>query len=163
MNGATPSGPIAWVTRRASERTAACAGTGRREKRAMIVSGKRWGRYCDPMPTAIAARTAPVTSGLGSPHAVKSRSITSQASANESARKKIHAKQTTWNVAKRGQPRRHGVEGRSTKAGPLAPPALGDERGTVDGAPGDERPARAVPEAAEQHRQHQVAVREEPA
>ena len=44
---------------------------------------------------------------------------------------------------------------------PLPPPALDDERGAVDPAPDDERPAGAVPEPADEHRQHQVAVREE--
>src|SRR3972149_5939018 len=84
MNGATPSGPIAWVTSSASERTAACAGTGRREKRGMIASGEGGGGGCGPA-------------------------------------------------------------------------AAGG------GAPGEKGPARPVPEAADQHRQHQVAVREEPA
>ena len=32
----------------------------------------------------------------------------------------------------------------------------------MDRSPGDERPAGAVPESADQHRQHQVSVREEP-
>ena len=43
---------------------------------------------------------------------------------------------------------------------PLAPEALGAEPDAVDQAPGDERPPRAVPEPAEQHRQEQVAVRD---
>ena len=80
-------------------------------------SGKRRGRYCEPIPTAIAARTPPVTSGDGSPQAVKSRAMRSHASANESERKKIHAKQTTWKVTKRCQARRPRVHGRSTNPG----------------------------------------------
>ena len=44
------------------------------------------------------AATPPVTSGDGSPQPVKRPSIMSQAAPNESARKKIQAKQTKWNV-----------------------------------------------------------------
>ena len=89
MKGATPSGPIACTPRSANESTTACAGTGRREKRLMSPSGNRVGRYWEPIPTAIARSTPPVTSSVGSPQAVKSRAMTSQASANESERKKI--------------------------------------------------------------------------
>jgi hypothetical protein len=45
----------------------------------------------------------------------------------------------------------------------LAPPALGDERRAVDRTPGDEGPAGSVPEAADEHRQHQVPEGEEAA
>ena len=88
--------------------------------------------------------------------------MTSQASANESARKKIHAKQTTWKVTKR-------CRGAAPAGGALdevrsaAPPALGDERGAMDRPPRDERPAGPVPEPADEHRQHEVPVREETA
>ena len=64
----------------------------------MIPSGIRDGRYCEPMPTTIAAMTPAVTSGEGSPQAVKSRVIMLHASSNELERKKIHAKHTTLNV-----------------------------------------------------------------
>ena len=114
MNGATPSGPMAWVARRTTERTMACAGTGRREKRAMRTSGSLRGRYCEPTPTAIASSTPGVTNADCSPHAVKSRTMTSQASEKESERKKIQAKQTIWKVRKRCQARRRTVDGGST-------------------------------------------------
>src|SRR5215471_10028431 len=63
MKGATPSGPIAFASRRPKARTTACAGIGSREKRAMTSSGKRGGRYCEPMPTAIASSTSPLVTG----------------------------------------------------------------------------------------------------
>src|SRR5262245_46061665 len=110
MKGATPSGPMALVTRSASESTTACAGTGSRENQAMIPSGILDGRYWEPIPTTIAAITPVVTSGDGSPHAVKSRVITLHASSNELERKKIQAKQTTLNVTIRCQVRRSGVD-----------------------------------------------------
>jgi alginate O-acetyltransferase complex protein AlgI len=53
------------------------------------------------MPTAIASTTDVVTSGELCPHASNRRTITSRARENESARKKIHAKQTTWKVRTR--------------------------------------------------------------
>src|SRR5436190_2113745 len=42
---------------------------------------------------------------------------------------------------------------------PRADPALRDEIAAVQRAPGHERPVRAVPESAEEHRKHQVPVR----
>ena len=127
----------------------------------MITRGSRRGRYCEPIPTAIAARTPHVTSGDGSPQAVKSRTMRSQASAKESERKKIQAKQTTWKVTKRCHARRPRVHGRSTKPGRSRHQRSTHERRPVDRAPGDERPAGAVPEPADEHGQHEVAVREE--
>ena len=127
----------------------------------MIARGRRRGRYCEPMPTAIAASTPHVTSGDGSPQAVNRRTMRSQASANESERKKIHAKQTTWNVTKRCHARRPRVHGRSTKPGRSRHQRSTTSARPVDPAPDDERPAGAVPEAADEHRQHQVPVREE--
>ena len=71
----------------------------------MTSRGIRAGRYCEPIPTAIASRTPPVTSGDASPQRVKRPVIISQASSNESARKKIQAKQTKWNVRSRARQR----------------------------------------------------------
>ena len=52
--------------------------------------------------------------------------------------------------------------GHTEAAEALAPPALRRQRAAVDPAPDQERPRRAVPEPAEQHRDHDVAERPEP-
>ena len=57
--------------------------------------------------------------------------------------------------------RRRRVSDRLDVARPLLAPVLDHEPDAVDAAPDDERPAGAVPEPADQHRQHQVAVRDD--
>ena len=163
MNGATPFGPIACVASSASESTAACAGTGRREKRAIRTSGSLRGRYWEPIPTAIAASTPPVTSGDGSPQAVKScvedvPGVRERVRAEEDPRE---ADDLEGDEALRcAAPAGRRALGPARAAGP---PALGDERRPVDRPPRDERPPGPVPEPADEHRQHQVPVREEAA
>jgi hypothetical protein len=80
--------------------------------------------YWPPIPTAIASTTDVVTSGEGCPHAVNSRSSTCSARPSESARKKIHAKQTTWNVTRRASQRV------AADAGRIPPSARSTERPT---------------------------------
>ena len=162
MNGATPSGPIAWMTSSASERTTACAGIGqaREARHDLQREAARAGTASRCRRRSRRARPT-VTSGDGSPQAVKRRWMRSHASANESERKKIHAKQTTWKVTKRCHARRPRVHGRSTKPGRPRHQRSTHERRPVDSAPDDERPAGAVPEPADEHREHEVAVREE--
>jgi hypothetical protein len=58
---------MVFVSISATARTAAWPTTGSRPKRSMSQYGKRAGRYCEPIPAAIASRTPPVTSGDASP------------------------------------------------------------------------------------------------
>ena len=124
----------------------------------MTSRGIRAGRYCEPIPTRIASSTPLVTSGEASPQPVKRPPIISHAASNESARKKIHAKQTKWKMTMRARQRVHAVDGRVGTAPPLTPEPLSDESGAVEPAPDDEGPCRAVPQPTDQHRQQQVAV-----
>ena len=82
------------------------------------------------------------------------------ACAKVGARKKIHAKQTKWNVARTA---RHAADEGPvpvlSEAAPRCHRRVDGERAAVERAPDDEVPRRAVPEAAEDHREHQVAVR----
>ena len=73
-----------------------------------------------------------------------------------SARKRIQPSTTRWNVIDPAQPDRRGPKRPRERV-------LGDEADAVERAPEHERPRRAVPEAAEHHRDHQVAVGEQPA
>ena len=59
--------------------------------------------------------------------------------------------------------RRVGGRPQSARLPPVADEPLDREHDAVDSAPDDERPRGAVPEAAEQHRQHQVPVGAQPA
>src|SRR3954452_14588164 len=101
MKGATPPGPRVLITINETAKHVAWSGTGSlwnpRNATPIAPGRTNWPR----MPTRIAATTDPVTSGDGSPHAVKRRVITSPARDNESERKKIHAKQTTLKVRTR--------------------------------------------------------------
>ena len=113
MNGATPSGPSVLMSIRQTATAVACAGNGRRAKPRRTAPSAETDTYCVPIPTTIASRTDVVTSGELCPHAVKSRSSTCPARPNESARKKIHPKQTTWNVSRRPShtaPRERGAQ-----------------------------------------------------
>src|SRR4051812_20583868 len=98
MNGATPVGPSVLIRVSATATQADCATTGRRWKEPTSDVTALGRMYWTTMPAAIATTTDVVTSGELWPQASNSRTITSRARENESARKKIHAKQTTWNV-----------------------------------------------------------------
>src|SRR4051812_19770013 len=101
MKGATPSGPRVLITISATAKHVAWTGTGSRWKplRAAPIAPGRM--YWPRIPTRIATTTEVVTSGEDPPHASKSRAIISPARPKESARKKIHAKHTTWKVRMR--------------------------------------------------------------
>ena len=87
------------------------------------------------------------------------RSMTVVAFSIEPARKKIQAKQTTLNVMSQRSGASALVSRLEVRGLRPVDGALGDERGAVDAAPGEELRAGAVPEAAEQHRRHEVARR----
>ena len=157
MKGATPCGAERVDQHQARPRPpppARAPAAGRsRASRPVSAPGRT---YCAPMPTTIASTTEVVTSGEGCPHAVKSRSITAPARAKESARKKIQREADDVERQDAAEPLRGGAtsgrqpSARSTASPtPWIPPQI------------DERPGGAVPEPAEQHRQQQVAVREQ--
>ena len=83
------------------------------------------------------------------------------ACSTDSARKSSQPRQTRWNVATIRRPfqqaRSTGSVGSIRSQPGLGEPVADQEQALVD-APEHERPGRAVPEAAEDHRQHQVAV-----
>ena len=66
-------------------------------------------------------------------------------------RNRIQPKTTRWKVTNQRSHAGHAPD-------PAAERVLGAQPGAVEGAPEHERPRRAVPEPAEHHRQHQVAV-----
>ena len=164
MKGATPSGPIERDDhQRDPERDALQDRARGARSRPIARSPSRAGTYWIPIPSAIAASTPVVTSGEGWPQAVKSRPSTAPASENEEARKKTQARQTTLNVtSRRTRSAQRGVQrlGEAARAcAGRAASARSTSAGAVDPAPHHEGPGRAVPEAAEEHRQHQVQVR----
>ena len=161
MNGATPSGPSAFVSISANASTTAWPTTGSRPKRSMIAYGIRAGRYCDPMPDGDREQDAPGDE--------RRRLTPAGEEAGEhvgGGREAVRAEEDPGEAddVERDQPRDDppsaGV-GRLDVARPVSPSVLDDERDAVDRPPRDECPAGAVPEPADQHRQHQVAVRED--
>ena len=85
--------------------------------------------------------------------------ISSRAASKESARKKIHARQTKWKVRSRARHRVHAVAG----AGGRLRRRSAHQRSPTSAAPWSpprRRRSGAVPEAADEHRQQQVAVGE---
>ena len=156
MKGGTPTGPSVSISATPTPMQLACASVGMRPKPRTTAVTTLGRTYWPPIPTAIARRTEVVTSGEDWPHAVKSRSRIWPARARESARKKIHAKQTIWKVRIRPNHCARRDAGRQPSARSTQRPDA------VDPAPDHERPGGAVPEPAEEHRQHEVAVRRDP-
>src|SRR3954469_12307878 len=101
MNGATPVGPSVLMRTSATATNADWATIGMRWNDATSDITAVVRMYWLTTPTRMASTTEVVTSGELWPHAAKRRTITSPARENESARKKIHAKHTTWNVMTR--------------------------------------------------------------
>ena len=58
MKGATPSGPIAFVNISATREHGGLAGDRQAREPDMIAYGTRAGRYCEPIPAAIASEDA---------------------------------------------------------------------------------------------------------
>src|SRR6185437_16571542 len=101
MKVATPVGPSVLMRVSATATHAACATTGRRwNAPTSEVTAVGW-TYWLAIPTTIASTTDVVTSGELWPQAGNSRVMTSPAREDESALKKIHAKQTMWKVRTR--------------------------------------------------------------
>ena len=161
MNGATPSGPMAWMTRSANDSTTACAGTGQarearhepqREPAREVLRADADGDRGDDAPGHERRRLAP---GGEQPDDEIPR-------VGERVRPEEDPGEADDLERDEAMPRPPAARPRALdEARPAAPPALDDERGAVDPAPDDERPAGAVPEAADEHRQHEVAIREQ--
>src|SRR3954469_12933569 len=101
MKGATPVGPSVLISVSETATHADCATTGIRWNDPTSDVTALGRMYWPTTPARIASTTEVVTSGELWPHASNKRTITSPARENESARKKIHPKQTTWKVRTR--------------------------------------------------------------
>lgn len=98
MNGATPDGPKASISTIASAKSAACSGSASRDTLYSSSRIQRPAKICAASAPPITSSSSGVTSGAGPP-AVNSRPSSSSAMLPDSARKKIHARQTMWNVS----------------------------------------------------------------
>ena len=161
MNGATPSGPRALVSMSANARTAACPRSGSREKRAIASCGTRRGTSCEPMPTRIASSTP---AGHERRALTPSREEPAEHLPGGCERVRAEEDPREAHEVERDEARAPRMPGRGPRlhvAGSRASPAATDESQAVEPAPDDERPRRAVPEPAEQHRQHDVPIGED--
>src|ERR1700760_2814522 len=101
MNGATPGGPSVVITNNKTASVAAFATAVIRAKASWAVAIQRFGMNCSDSANTMTKITGVRTSGAGSFQVVKSRLTIVKASFNVGASKKIHPKQTMWNVTTR--------------------------------------------------------------
>src|SRR5579872_5605214 len=149
MNGAMPSGPSALTAARMSPAAAPRLQYGARCSASPTRSNDPGGWNCPAMPIRISATIAGCACCTGSPQPRNSPAIKTPATVKSSARKKIHARHTKWNTIS------HEMN---------LPAALVDRQpAAVQRAPHHEFPRRAVPDATQQHRDHQIAVGFQPA
>ena len=154
MNGGTPwLGTVAPTNRM---RTATQAATSRRtesaERSPRARSTGRGGSSCGPIATAIASSTGSVQS-VGDPE----RGEPSDKGPRESDPLRSEddpAEHDQVEGDEPAQPRR--------RPDPSGPSMLADQADPLEGAPDHERPRGTVPQAAEHHREHQVAVGHQP-
>jgi len=116
---------------------------------------------------SLASIARPVTDGVLTFNSVQTGTVQSvgdpgdprrerklQTSPMPCARKMIHPSTTRWKVTKPAQP--------SRRFEPAPECVLADQAHPVKGSPDHKRPRGAVPQPAEHHRDHQIAVGEQP-
>ena len=162
MKGATPRGPMVVIANKARAETRP-SGTGwSRPRAARSRRPGPLGTNCVPRPTAIASRTAGLTSSVGGrpPGDDAAQQLQGDLDRVRTEERPPDAHEGEGPSALRPAGRRRvGWLGQDPRLASAALPAAHGEVETVQAAPDHEPPGRPVPQAAEQHRDHEVDVR----